>query len=39
MTVILFEDKDPQICKLLWDAVGTLLKNYVIYAMFTGREL
>ena len=39
MTVILFEDKDPQICKLLWDAEENPLENYVIHAVFTSREL
>jgi len=36
---ILLEDKAPQTCKLLWDAVETPLENYAIHAMFTGREL
>ena len=39
MAAILFEDKAPQTCKLLWDAAETLLKNYVTHVVFTGREL
>jgi hypothetical protein len=36
---VLLEEKAPETCKLLWDALEKPFEGYAIHAMFTGREL